>query len=72
MNAENIISKPSKFFSNPTDLLRTEILTKKEKIQALENWKQSCIHEQESTGEGMEGNSSSRLQDVSNALNKLN
>lgn len=71
MNSENIISMPERFFSTPNELLITEILTKKEKVKALENWKQSCIHKQESTEEGMEGDSGSYLQEVSVALSQL-
>ena len=66
------ISEPSIFYKNPKDVLQAVHLSYKQKLKALQNWKQTCIQMDECTSEGMLGKSQSEnLELVSEALAKL-
>lgn len=72
MNISKIISQPSVCFNSPDDILRTDKLNNKEKLKALQNWKNACIQLQESTSEGMTGGAQDEeLEMVSETLRKL-
>lgn len=73
MDSKELISSPSNFFNDPMDIIHEDRLQKDDKLKALENWKQSRLHLQESSGEGMPNNSdhAEELKSVNNAIDKL-
>jgi hypothetical protein len=74
MNIDRTISQPSDFYDSPGAILKDEHLSRKDKIKALENWKQTCMHLQESAAEGMDGANKTENEDlklISEALNTI-
>ena len=68
----NIKYRPSDFFEHPKDILRTEKMTIDEKEQALKTWRETCLQEERSMYEGLEGDISKvSLRDVDLALEEL-
>jgi hypothetical protein len=68
MNVENLISQPSKNYQTPHQILDDNKLEMDQKIKALENWKQECVHLQEGAAEGFGVDANNELQKVSKAL----
>lgn len=72
MKMNDIISRPSEFYTKPSEILHAQALDDNQKMKALENWKQTCIQLQESTAEGMSGRSQAEeLRLVSEAIREL-
>ena len=74
MSIDELITSPSKYFETPDKILYADQLTVEQKEIALKNWKQQCIHDQESTAEGMEpknNNGNEILKLVNHSLEKF-
>jgi hypothetical protein len=76
MNINKLITTPTKHFESPKEILTTDRLSHKQKKIALENWKQQCVHMQETTAEGMQAKNSdenkiSQLKAVNQAIKEL-
>lgn len=71
MNKTSMITTPSTNFETVEALLKNAQLNDEEKIAALLNWMATCELEQESTLEGMPGPSCDNLDEIIQALKKL-
>ncbi len=72
MAASHLIKAPRDYFKTPIDIVRSEVLNRKEKEAALINWKDLLIHKKESSYEGFGGfDSEEGLEQINNALRML-
>lgn len=68
---EDLISHPTRYFSNPREVLHDQTLTQTDKRKILESWKLDASRLAESTAENMSGGEEEDLRDVSKALLEL-
>jgi hypothetical protein len=71
VDKSKLIISPSGHFQNPKDILKNTLLTKEEKIIALNNWKSTCEHYKDSTNEGMPGERTTPIAEILAALREL-
>ena len=68
---EDLISHPTRYFSNPREVLLDQNLTHSDKRKILESWKLDASRLSESTAENMTGGEQEDLRDVSKVLLEL-
>ena len=68
---EDLISHPTRYFSDPREVLNDQKLTHSDKRKILESWKLDASRLAESTAENMSGGEESDLREVSKALLEL-
>lgn len=71
MDKKKLIGSPSANFQSVTDLMKTSVLNKEEKLAALYNWKSMCELQKASTAEGMGGERTTPIADVLQAIREL-
>ena len=69
--AEAARVSPTHVFASPADVVRSDELTKKEKLRILEQWEADAIALQTATDEGMSGGKRPRLDEVKAAQTEL-
>ena len=68
---EDLISHPTRYFSDPREVLQDQKLTHTDKRKILESWKLDASRLAESTAENMTGGEEGDLREVSKALLEL-
>jgi hypothetical protein len=68
---EDLISHPTRYFSDPREVLNNQKLTHSDKRKILESWKLDASRLAESTAENMSGGEESDLREVSKVLLEL-
>lgn len=71
LQVEDLISHPTRYFSDPRDVLLDQKLTYSDKRKILESWKLDAARLAESTAENMSGGEESDLREVSKVLLEL-
>jgi hypothetical protein len=71
MKKSDVIENPTAHVATPTDLLKLQELSVREKRQALDNWEEDARRLAVATDEGMTGGEPSRLAEVAEAKNTL-
>jgi hypothetical protein len=68
---EDLISHPTRYFSDPREVLADQKLTHSDKRKILESWKLDASRMAESTAENMSGGEEEDLREVSKVLLQL-
>jgi len=68
---KEVIEVPFEHFSHPMDIVESDILSKDEKIEALNAWEEDARRLSVATAEGMSGGEPSRMIDVAEAKTAL-
>lgn len=71
LDIEKAIKNPSSIFDDPLDLVKSDELTKEEKIKVLKSWRYDAKQMSVATEENMPGNNNDILSKVMEALNIL-
>lgn len=71
MKKTDVIANPTAHVETPTDLLKLQELSEREKKQALDNWEEDARRLAVAADEGMTGGEPSRLAEVAEAKNAL-
>lgn len=65
------LRNPSQVYRQPSAVLQDDSLSREQKIQVLESWKQEAVRLQSSEAEGMVGGERSHLDQVTEAIDSL-
>lgn len=71
MNLQEALDDPSSVFAAPADVVRSEEVSREQKIQILRRWEYEARSLEVAQDENMMGGSSSRLAEVLDALHSL-
>ncbi|MCK5709781.1 MAG: hypothetical protein KAI07_04515 [Deltaproteobacteria bacterium] len=71
MDIERAMLDPGSVFSSPEDVVKTEGITREQKIEILRHWEYDARELEVAAEESMLGNNSDMLDQILEALNKL-
>ena len=71
LDLDRAMKDPSSVFSSPDEIASSTVLTKEQKLELLEVWKQNAIQLQRAASEGMDGGEDNRLSQVKKAIEKV-
>ena len=71
MNLQHALDNPTSVFATPDDVVRSDEVSREEKIQILRRWEYEARLLEVAQEENMMGGSASRLADVLDALHAL-
>jgi len=71
MNIEQAMTNPTSVFANPDEVIQKKTLTRDQKIRILKRWEYDALELEVAEEENMGGGSPSILDQVLNALHRL-